>query len=148
MTFYLSQKIYTSLKISALFLLLLSLSGCFEPPPYTNLDSSQLDTMLKKGGVIYDVRRPDEWRSTGVVRNSKLLTFVDANGRLNPKFIERFTAEVGKDEPVILICRTGNRTNVLARHLIENYGYTQIYNVQNGIVSWISDDKPVVKARL
>ncbi|MDP2030430.1 MAG: hypothetical protein Q8K12_12395 [Thiobacillus sp.] len=42
----------------------------------------------------------------------------------------RFTAEVGKDDPVILICRTGNRTDKQARVLMEEQGYTQVYNVR------------------
>jgi rhodanese-related sulfurtransferase len=116
----------------------LSLSACSEPP-YTNLDNAGLKAMLEQGVPLYDIRRPDEWRQTGVVEGSKRLTFVDGSGRLMPDFFNRFTASVGKDDPVILICRTGNRTSVLGRHLVEKMGYTKVYNVRDGIVSWIGD---------
>jgi rhodanese-related sulfurtransferase len=52
---------------------------------------------------------------------------------------------VGKNDPVILICRTGNRTDTLSRALIEQLGYTKVYNVKEGIVRWISDGLPVVR---
>ena len=44
---------------------------------------------------------------------------------------------------MILICRTGNRTSTLARHLAEQMDYTQVYNVRNGITRWINHGRPV-----
>lgn len=126
-------------------ILLLALAGCDEPPPYVNLDNDGLQALAAQGVPIYDVRRPEEWRETGVVEGSRLITFVDANGRLNPEFLPRFTSEVGKDDPVILICRTGNRTDVLGRYLVEKMGYTRVYNVRHGITRWIGDKLPVIK---
>lgn len=138
-------KILIPLKFAALMVLVVSLSGCFEPPPYTSLDNQQLQSMLQQGAVIFDIRRQEEWRETGVVANSRLLTFVDASGRLMPGFLEAFTASVGKDDPVILICRTGNRTDVLARHLVTSMGYTRVFNVRHGITDWISDGGAVTR---
>jgi rhodanese-related sulfurtransferase len=136
----------TLAKLSGLMLLATSLAGCFEPPPYTNLDNEQLQAMLQQGTPLIDIRRQEEWRETGVVANSKLMTFVDANGRVTPGFLETFSASVGKDDPVILICRTGNRTDALARHLVTKMGYTQVYNVRNGITDWIQDGLPVARS--
>ena len=132
------------IRIFGLFLILITMSACAEPP-YNNLDNKQLKTMLEKNVRIFDVRRPDEWRQTGVVEGSQLLTFVDGSGKLEPDFLARFTATVAKDDPVILICRTGNRTSKLARHLVENMGFTQVYNVRNGITQWIRDGQPTVR---
>jgi rhodanese-related sulfurtransferase len=134
-------------KFFAVVMLAVALAGCFEPPPYTNLDNQQLKAMLQQGTPIFDIRRKEEWRETGVVANSRLLTFVDANGRLMPGFMENFTSSIGKDDPVILICRTGNRTDVLARHLMTQLGYTQIYNVRHGITDWIREGLPVTRPR-
>ncbi|MCF6346241.1 MAG: rhodanese-like domain-containing protein [Thiomicrorhabdus sp.] len=131
-------------KLLSILILSLSLSACFEPP-YTNLNNEQLKTMLDQGVVIYDVRRPEEWRKTGVVEGSRLLTFVDKSGRLKPDFLPKFTAEVDKNQPIILICRTGNRTDTLARHLVEKLGYTQVYNVRDGITRWIREKNPVIR---
>ncbi len=105
----------------------------------------RLKALLSQGVPIYDIRRPDEWRQTGVVEGSRLLTFVDAGGRPLPNFLPRFTAEVGKNDPVVIICRTGSRTDALARHLAEQLGYTRVYNVRHGITHWIQDKNPVVR---
>ncbi len=131
-------------RLSGLFLLLITLSACSELA-YNNLDNKQLKTLLEQNVVIYDIRRPDEWRQTGVVRGSQLLTFVEANGRIKADFLERFTAAVGKDDPVILICRTGSRTGTLARLLAGKMGFTQVYNVRNGITQWIRDGQPIIR---
>jgi len=128
----------------AALLVLLALGGCSKPP-YNNVDNAQLKTLLAQGVPIYDVRRPEEWRQTGVVSGSRKLTFVDAAGRPNPSFLADFSARVGKNDPVALICRTGNRTDALARELMQKHGYTQVYNVRDGITRWIGDGNPVVK---
>jgi rhodanese-related sulfurtransferase len=132
-----------ALGLPALFGLVISLGGCSEPP-YSNIDNTQLKALLAQGTPLYDVRRPEEWRQTGVVEGSRKLTFVDASGRPNPEFLPRFSAEVDKNAPVILICRTGSRTKALARELAER-GYTRVYNVRNGITRWIGEDNPVVR---
>ncbi len=119
------------------------LTGCAEPP-YTNVDNTQLKTLMQQGVPLYDVRRPEEWRQTGVIEGSRLLTYVDARGRLNPELLPRLEAEVPKDAPIALICRTGNRTDSLARELAE-LGYTRIYNVRHGITRWVAEGNPVVR---
>ena len=133
-----------NLRNFALILLLLPLTACSKPP-YTNIDNQQLKTLQTQGVPVYDVRRTEEWQKTGVVEGSHLLTFVDAKGKVMPEFVSRFTQSVGKNDPVILICRTGSRTDVLARALIEDLGYTNVYNVKNGITRWISEGLPVVR---
>lgn len=111
--------------------------------PYTNLNNDEFEVMLQKNVPVYDIRRIDEWKQTGIVDGSKLLTFVDAGGRVKTDFLSRFTTEIGLNDPVILICRTGNRTGTLARHLTEKMGYTNVYNVRNGIAQWLREKRPV-----
>jgi len=130
--------------VSLVLMLALGLAGCSERP-YTNIDNDQLKELIGKGVPVYDIRRLDEWQQTGIVEGSRKLTFVDKSGRPNPEFFSRFTAEIGKDDPVILICRTGNRTDVLGRHLVEQMGYTKVYNVQDGISQWIREQHPVIR---
>lgn len=127
------------------YLMLIPGLGFSAELPYTNIDNVQLKTLLAQGVAIYDVRRPEEWRQTGVVAGSQKLTFVDAAGRLNPEFMPRFSAEIDKNTPVILICRTGSRTSTLARALAEQLGYTRVYNVRHGITGWIAENQAVVK---
>jgi len=110
---------------------------------YSNLQNDQLQEMLTDNVPIYDVRRVDEWRKTGIIEGSQLLTFIDSSGAINPEFINKSTAAIGKDDNVILICRTGSRTKSLARYLTKEFGYTNIFNVEDGITRWIRDKRPV-----
>ena len=128
-----------------LFAGLLSLALFFgiNEPPYSNIENDQLHTMLENNVTIYDVRRPEEWYQTGIIEGSQLLTFVDAEGRVQENFWSRFTDEVDKNDPVILICRTGSRTSTLAHHLVEELGYTNVFNVDDGITRWLRENRPV-----
>lgn len=125
--------------------MMIGLTGCSEEVLYYNLDNKQLKTMLEQGVPVFDIRRPEEWKQTGVIDGSKKLTFVDKGGRLQANFLPTFTSEISKEQPVILICRTGNRTSALARHLSKELGYTNIYNVKSGITSWMREGGPVTK---
>lgn len=120
----------------------LMLAGCAEPP-YTNVDNQGLERLMQQSVPVIDIRRPEEWRETGVVEGSLGMTFVDASGRVVPGFLETLGTAVSKDQPVVLICRTGNRTDVLARHLVEQLGYSQVYNVREGIIGWLGEGRPV-----
>ena len=130
-------------RLFAIVLFALSLGACAEPP-YTNVDNAKLKELLAQGVPLYDIRLPEEWRQTGVVEGSRKLTFFDAAGRTNPEFLPRFTTEVNKNAPVVLICRSGNRTDAAARELAK-MGYTQVYNVRNGITHWMNDNNPVIR---
>jgi len=133
-----------NLRHFALFLFLLPINA-FAATPYTNINNQQLTTLQAQGVPVYDIRRPEEWTQTGVVEGSHKLTFVDDKGRVLPDFVEKFTKAVGKNDPVILICRTGHRTDALSHALVEQLGYTKIYNVKDGITRWISDGLPLVR---
>jgi rhodanese-related sulfurtransferase len=121
------------------------LAGCSEEILYFNIDNQQLKSMMDEGVTIIDIRRPEEWKQTGVVKGSQRLTSFDKGGRLMPSFLPTFTNNISKDQPVILICRTGNRTQALSTHLSKELGYTNIFNVKNGITSWIREGLPVTR---
>ena len=124
-------------------LLSLALFFSFNEPPYSNIENDQLQTMLEGNIPIYDIRRPEEWYQTGIIEGSQLLTYVDADGRVQANFLNRFTTDIGKNDPVILICRTGSRTSNLARYLVEELGYTNVFNVDSGITRWIRENRPI-----
>lgn len=124
-------------------LFLLALGGCAEPP-YTSVNNTELKALLAQGVPIYDIRRPDEWRQTGVVQGSQKLTFVDEGSHVNPGFFTTFTQRVRRDQPVIIICRSGSCSSTLARELLERQGYTHVYNVKQGVTGWIAEANPVV----
>ncbi|WP_457676951.1 rhodanese-like domain-containing protein [Thiolapillus sp.] len=125
------------------FALLLSLPA---GAAVTNIDNEELEKLISQGVPIIDIRRPDEWRQTGVVKGSHLITFFDKRGNYNVRaWLDKLAPIAGKDDPFILICRTGNRTGTVSRFLDQKLGYSKVYNVQKGITDWIAKGKPVVK---
>jgi rhodanese-related sulfurtransferase len=96
---------------------------------YTNLDNAELKSLLKKGVKIVDIRRSDEWQTTGIIKGSKQITAFDRNDNFNRSFPTEFEKYVGKNEDVILICYSGYRTSKLSYMLTEQAGFSKIYNV-------------------
>ncbi len=114
-------------------------------PLYSDIDNEKLKALLARGVPIVDLRRKDEWDSTGVVEGSKLITAFDGRGAFVQSFVNEFSKVAGQDDEVIVICRTGNRTSSIAQALSSRLGYKKIYNVEHGITRWIKDGNPVVK---
>ncbi len=113
------------------------------PPKYQNIESKELENMLSRGVKIVDIRRPDEWKKTGTVKGSKRLTAFDGKGRFVSGFPAAFGMIVKPDDEIILICRTGNRSAILAHMLTKQSGYKNVYNVKGGISKWIEEKKTV-----
>ena len=105
----------------------------------------ELKSLLQKNIPLIDIRRKDEWKSTGIVENSILMTFFDKNGKANTnEWLKEFNKIANKNDPVILICRTGRRTGIISKFLYEKVGYRLIYNVTDGITDWIKKGNTVV----
>lgn len=122
---------------------LLSFSAAAE---VKDIDNNALQKLLKDKVTIVDIRTPEEWKETGIVEGSHLLTFFDKNGRYNiDAWISDFEKIVNKNQPVILICRTGNRTTTVSNFLDKKMGYQSVYNVKKGILDWIKTGNPIVK---
>lgn len=112
-----------------------------------DIDNGQLDKLLKSGVPIIDIRLPAEWEETGIVPGSKLLTFFDEHGRADAAgWLEKLKPIAKPNEPVIVICRSGNRTKPVSQFLSRKAGYATVYNVKNGIKGWIAAGAPVVPA--
>ena len=87
---------------------------------------------------IVDVRRSSEWIQTGVIPNSILLTFFDKKGNYNfDKWYEKLQLQINVGDPIILICRSGKRSKIVA-NMIDKESDVIIYNAQSGINSWIN----------
>ena len=114
-----------------------------------NIDNAELARLSASGVKVIDVRTENEWKSTGVVAGSNLLSFFDEAGRSNPpQWLESVKKQVNPDQPVILICRSGSRSAAAARFLSDQSGYKTVYNVSKGLNGWVSDGRPVAPAAL
>ena len=48
------------------------------------------------------------------------------------------------EQPVILICRSGNRTRAATQFLSEQAGYKTVYNVTHGMNGWMAEKRAIV----
>ena len=99
----------------------------------------------KDGVVIIDIRREDEWHETGIIEGAETVTAFEASGRVNPDFLDSFRSFVpSPDTPVMLYCRTGNRTTSLGNALIEQLGFTDVTHLSDGITGWVANGQTTV----
>ena len=112
-----------------------------------DIDNARLDQLSKSGVPVIDIRLQSEWEETGVVSGSKLLTFFDEKGRVDaPAWLEKIKPIAQPNKPVIVICRSGNRTRAVSQFLSQQAGYATVYNVRQGIKGWMAAGGPVVPA--
>lgn len=115
------------------------------PPPYGNVDNDELKNLLARGVKIVDLRREEEWAETGTIEGSERITAFDDSGNFVRTFPRDMMAFADTAEPVILICRVGNRSAVISNLLVTQGGYEEVYNVTEGIMGWIDAGNPVVR---
>ena len=112
-------------------------------PLYTNINNIELAKLLEDKVTLVDIRRPEEWQQTGVVPGSNMITLFTSRGGVNPDFVSQLQKVSSADKPLILICRTGNRTRAGSTMLVKQLGYKNVYNVTRGITGWIGDKREV-----
>lgn len=64
--------------------------------------------------LVVDIRTPDEWKQTGVVRDALLVTYTGPRA-----FLEAVNARKLQGQAITLICRSGNRSSKAARQIAE-----------------------------
>ncbi len=109
------------------------------------VDSAGLERLRAEGVAVIDVRRSEEWRETGVIEGSHLMTFFDKKGRYDlDRWLPALAAITESDQPVAFICRSGKRSGKVARMLDEQFGYRHVYTARDGILGWIEEGRSTV----
>jgi rhodanese-related sulfurtransferase len=92
------------------------------------VDSSVFKTKnTEEERIVLDVRTPEEY-SEGHIPNSKNINFND------PSFITTLET-LDKNKAYSIYCRSGNRSGQ-ARELMRSLGFTNVLDLQGGVVSW------------
>jgi rhodanese-related sulfurtransferase len=95
-----------------------------------------LQLINHKDAIVLDVREPNEYAS-GHVLNSKHIPL----GKLKERMGE---LEKYKDRPVVVVCRSGNRSGT-ACFLLGRQGFTQAHNLAGGVQAWQKNKLPLEK---
>jgi len=94
---------------------------------------------VEKNIKIIDIRTHEEWRETGIVKNSYTIMFFDELGNFDVEgFLKKLDMAVKKDEQFALICRVGSRTGIVAEFLSDKLGY-KVINLKGGIMKMIEE---------
>lgn len=114
-----------------------------------NIDNAELTRLAASGVAVIDIRTEPEWKATGVIAGSKLLTFVDEKGRIDASaWLEKIKTIAKPEQPIILICRSGNRSVAATQFLSQQAGYKTVYNATGGINTWVKEGRSIITPKL
>ena len=127
---------------SLAFLVFFTLAARAEMVP---IDNAELVRLAASGVTVIDVRSAKEWKESGVIPGSRLLTFIDENGRSDPpQWLQKVRTISKPQQPVVLVCRSSKRSAAAAQFLAEQAGYKTVYNVNKGLNGWAGEGRAVV----
>ena len=113
-----------------------------------DVNNEQIVELSKTNIPIVDVRSSSEWDQTGVIPTSILLTLFDKEGNYDlDEWYEKLRLEIDEDVPIILICRSGNRSRIIADMMDKEFDNV-INNAKRGITSWIDEKLIIVKPQI
>ena len=100
-----------------------------------NINVAELNELMEAGEdiVLVDVRSPMEYQYDGHVNGARLLPLQALSGRVN---------ELPKDQTIVCICRSGNRSYFACEQLA-SAGFDNVVNVSNGMMGWKMAGYPV-----
>ena len=84
-------------------------------------------TIENKSVQLIDVRTPEEFKE-GHIKNAGNINFYDSD------FLTQMNT-LDKNKPLYIYCRSGGRSGKAATQLKEQ-GFTEIYDLQGGILDW------------
>ncbi|CAA6806909.1 MAG: Rhodanese-like protein [uncultured Thiotrichaceae bacterium] len=95
--------------------------------------------------MIIDIREPDEF-AQGAIKNSILVPRGILEGACDWGYSDTIPELVrARDKPVILACRSGNRS-ALAAFTLQLMGYQAVYSLKMGIRGWNDYELPLYDA--
>jgi phage shock protein E len=124
------------LYLRTLMLAGLLLPGCAEAQePFHNVTPAEAAVLLKDPAVfLLDVRTPPE-NATARIAGDTLAPVQTLEHKLD-------LLPTDKNRPVLIYCRSGNRS-VTAARILAKHGHTTIYNMTGGMIGWQKAGRPV-----
>ena len=111
------------------------------------LTAAQLETMQEEKPLIIDLRTTAEHKETGIIPNSHPLQSFDEKGQFDEKkwIANLKKLHTDKNQPIVLICRSGNRSSLVGQLLVEKLEMKNIHHLSKGLGEWIKSGHKVVK---
>ena len=111
--------------------------GMTPPPNVPTITVQELQDKRSRQDdhFLLDVREPDEY-DAAQIEGSTLIPLAQVTAR---------AAEIPRDKPVLVHCRSGVRS-AKAVAALQELGYTQVWNVAGGILAWAKEIDPTIPA--
>lgn len=100
---------------------------------FKEVDPAGLQTMAADGALVIDVRTDAEV-ARGMIGGAQHLPL---------HMLPVRESELPKDKPIIIYCQSGGRS-AQACAFLSSKGFTDVYNLQGGIMGWVRAGQSVV----
>ena len=122
------------IRIAILSLILAFSCDYLSPTEINFISDSDLVEMQEIEYILLDVRTPDEF-SSGFIKKAKNLDFYSET-------FQNDLLSIDKSLPVVLYCRTNNRSTKTANILKQN-GFKEISVLEGGITDWVKNGNDI-----
>jgi rhodanese-related sulfurtransferase len=102
---------------------------------YQTIPATELSAMLSKDSIqLIDVRNDNEV-ATGVISSAQHIPL---------SILASYSDQLNKDIPLVFYCHSGVRSGQAA-NFFASLGYSQVFNLQGGVLAWGKEGLPFVK---
>jgi len=125
------------LVLASLVSVVLGAGGC----AHTDVTAGQAQRLITATDdlIIVDVRERSEYcDARGHIPGA--LNYPYTSGVLEARY-----QELPKDHPILVVCRSGRRSN-LAAELLRSHGFTEVYDMTGGMKAWEWETAPCDEA--
>lgn len=104
-------------------------------PRIANVTIPELQQRLESDAapILVDVRSPMEYQYEGHIAGARLLPL---------QVLQRRLSELPTDQPIVCVCRSGNRSQV-ACEILAAAGFDNVANLGGGMIAWQMAGLPV-----
>ena len=111
-----------------------------------DIDNRELSKLIEKEIKIIDVRTQTEWKSTGIIKGSFLISLLNKNKKfIFEDWYEIFNNNFGNNKSIIFICASGVRSNYISHLVKKKKPDLKVYNLKKGIKYWIRSGNKIYK---
>lgn len=101
------------------------------PGEIVNIDVATAKALIDSDSIfLIDVRSLNEYNESHIPGS----LLVPVQNLKEPEFLKAIEKDIPKDKPILVYCRSGGRSVVASKILIES-GFS-IYNMEGGIMGW------------
>ena len=103
-----------------------------------HIDNRELSNLIEKEVKIIDVRTKNEWKETGIIKGSFLISLLNTNKKfIFENWYEMFKNKFGNNKSIVFICASGVRSNYISHLVKKKEPDLKVYNLKKGINYWI-----------